>query len=70
MKQRNTNNTYKILLSEQLNKNTYNKILYENNNWKKPIYKQEFDKYLKEFVPKNALIIKIYKKVKSIECDK
>ena len=61
---------YVLLLSEKLNKHRYNKIFYANNNWQKDRYKQKYDKYLKHIVPRNSSIVKIFKKVKSFECEK
>ncbi len=62
-------NRYIVLLTEKLNKHTYNKIFYDNDNWQKHRYKQKYDKYLKHIVPINSYIIKIFKKVKSYECE-
>ncbi len=61
---------YVVLLTEKLNKNTYNKMFYDNDNWQKPRYKQKYEKYLAKFVPINSYIVKIFKKVKSYECEK
>ena len=61
---------YGILLTEKLNKNTYNKIFYSNYNWQKNRYKQKYEKYLTKVVPRNSSIVKIFKKVKSFECEK
>ena len=63
-------NRYLVLLTEKLNKNTYNKMFYDNDNWQKSRYKQKYEKYLTKFVPRNSYIIKIFKKVKSYECEK
>ena len=62
-------NRYLVLLTEKLNKNTYNKMFYDNDNWQKSRYKKKYEKYLTKVVPINSSIIKIFKKVKSYECE-
>ena len=61
---------YVVLLTDKLNKNTYNKMFYDNNNWQKHRYKAKYEKYLANIVPRNSSIVKIFKKVKSYECEK
>jgi nicotinamide riboside kinase len=63
--------TKRLKFSNQLKKNiennTYNKILYENDNWVKESYKKNYEKrFLRDF-REIKKILKIYKKVTAYE---
>jgi hypothetical protein len=51
-----------------LQKNTYNKMLYENENWVKESYKKKYGKYISKTYKEDILkIIKVFKKNTAFE---
>lgn len=60
-------NKYKSKLEEKLKENTYNKILFDNNEWIKRSYKKKYNDLLVKTFSDISKILKIYKKVTAWE---
>ena len=54
-------------LKEELEKNTYNTIIFENDNWVNKIYQKIYEKKISREFREIKQIIKIYKKVTAME---
>ena len=52
---------YNKELKKCIEKNTYDKILYENNSWQKESYKKRYDKQRLFLCPNLHKLLKIYK---------
>lgn len=55
-------NKYKAELARMIEKNTYNKILFENGKWVKETYKTRYQTYLMKTFIEIKEILKVYKK--------
>lgn len=67
--QNDSENEYNIEynLKEELEKNTYNTIIYENDNWVNKTYQKIYEKKISREFREIKQIIKIYKKVTAME---
>jgi hypothetical protein len=54
-------------LKEELEKNTYNTIIFENDNWVNKIYQKIYEKKISREFREIKQLIKIYKKVTAME---
>jgi hypothetical protein len=52
---------FKEELTRRINKNTYKKILYENDVWVKSSYEKKYVKELKIICPRMVKLVKVYK---------
>ena len=52
---------FKEELTRRINKNTYKKILYENDVWVKSSYEKKYVKDLKMICPRMVKLVKVYK---------
>lgn len=55
-------NKYKAELDRQIEKKTYNKILFENGKWVRRKYKIKYEAYLMKTFGEISEILKVYKK--------
>ena len=53
---------YNHELERRIKLNTYNKILFENGDWIKELYKKKYETYLSQNYKDIVKIIKVYKK--------
>jgi hypothetical protein len=58
---------YKAEIAKKIEENTYNKILFENDEWVKESYKKKYDVFLKREFKEIHKFKKIYKKVTAWE---
>jgi hypothetical protein len=54
---------YLAEIERQIKQNTYDKVLFDNNDWIKESYKKKYDEQLKREFKEIFIIKKIYKKV-------
>jgi hypothetical protein len=57
----------KYNLKNELEKNTYNTIIFENDNWVNKIYQKIYEKKISREFKEIKQLIKIYKKVTAME---
>ena len=60
-------NKWKIELDKRIRKNTYQKILYEDDKWFKESYQKKYLHYLNILYPRMVKLVKIYKDVSAWE---
>lgn len=60
-------NKWKIKLDKSIRKNTYKKILYEDDKWFKESYQTKYLHYLNILFPRMVKLVKIYKDVSAWE---
>lgn len=53
---------YLVEIEKKIKENTYDKILFENNNWVKESYKKKYEEYLRSQFKEICEFKKIYKK--------
>jgi len=61
------NQKYRAEIERKIKDNTYNKILFENNEWIKESYKLKYETQLVKTYKEIAKILKIYKKTSAWE---
>ena len=52
---------YKKYIEKMIDKNTYKKVLYENETWVKKLYENRYLQELKMICPRMVKLIKMYK---------
>jgi hypothetical protein len=61
------NKKFTVELEREMQRNTYNKILYSNGEWVKEPYKAKYEPYLMKTYPEIVKILKVFKKKFSSE---